>query len=514
MKNLLALFLKKHFLFLVFLFSSFSSCFSQSLFSDSALASVKVWIGADSLEWLYSNPVSNQYLKADMVYENGLVSDTMRNIGFRLRGNTSRFSKKKSFKISFNTFLPGRRYQGVKKLNLNGQHNDPTMVREKFFYQLWNKAGMPARRTVFVKLYVNNRYMGLYTALEEMDKDWLQRTMGNNAGNLYKCTYPADLVYLGPDQDAYKAVQTSAVTGGRAYSLETNEAEDDYAGLVQLCARLKDPVTASFPQNIEAILDVDVFLKALALEISCGHWDDYAFNKNNYFLYQNPGTGRFHFISYDADNTFGVDWSGINWSTRTLSKWINPSQSRPLVTKILSYQPYYQRFLQITDSINRHIINPDSCFSWLDWAQSHIQAAAAADSFRTLDYGYSLQDFNAGFTEAVDNHTPIGIKPFLQNRFGATQNQLNILGVQSSQGSGTRPPYPNPFRNHVLVPFPEQDLDVLRLVDFSGREIEARYRNAGHNTLLFDFGLLPKGIYRLTIFNKQGEMTSYSLSSE
>jgi spore coat protein CotH len=222
---------------------------SSALFSDSILSRVKVWINPDSLNWLHANPTSNVYLMADMVYEDGLWSDTIRKIGFRLRGNTSRFSKKKSYKISFNTFSSGRRYQGVKKINLNGQHNDPTMIREKLFYHLWNKAGMPARRTVFVKLFINNLYMGLYTGLEEFDKDWLQRVMGNNSGNLYKCTYPADLIYLGPDQNAYKSIQSSSSTGGRAYSLETNEVEDDYSGFVQLCARLQDPVTASFPQN-------------------------------------------------------------------------------------------------------------------------------------------------------------------------------------------------------------------------------------------------------------------------
>lgn len=502
---------KIYYLFLLILPGlSFSQ--SQALFSDSILAEIRVRIGADSLAWLYANPLSNQYLQADMVYEDGLHSDTILNIGFRLRGNTSRFSRKKSFKISFNTFVSGRRYQGVKKLNLNGMHNDPTLVREKFFYRIWQKAGMPERRSVFVKLFINDHYMGLYTGLEEMDKDWLQRVMGNNAGNLYKCTYPADLVYLGPEQNSYKSVQSSASTGGRAYSLETNEAEDDYSDLVQLCARLQDPVSASFQQNIQAILDVDGFLKALAFEIACGHWDDYAFNKNNYFLYRNSGSGRFHFISYDGDNTFGIDWVGIDWSQRSIASWINPSQARPLLTKILSYPPYKQRFFQITDSLNHHVLHPDSCFGWLDWAKNHILQAAEADSFRTLDYGYSLQDFIDGFTLPVDNHAPIGIKPFLQNRFDAVTQELALLAIASTKKEIPLTAFPNPF--HSILSISARDCKSVEIIDFSGKKVSCRVKIFEEGGIWkLDFSLLPKGLYRIFLEKNSGDRLSCTVNS-
>jgi hypothetical protein len=159
-------------------------------------------------------------------------------------------------------------------------------------------------------------------------------------------------------------------------------------------------------------------------------------------------------------------------------------------------------------------MHPDSNFFWLDWAQSHIQEAAAADSFRTLDYGYSLDDFNAGFTQAVDNHTPIGIKPFLQNRFEATESQLEILGVNFSQKSGSMHPYPNPFRNHVFLPVPESGFAKLRLMDFSGREIAVDYKEAGSKKLHLNLESLPKGLYRLTLDSNQGELKSFTISAE
>lgn len=490
-----------------------ASAQSLSLFDDQVEGKVKIWLPADSMSWLYANPLNTQYLQAKMVYEDGTYSDTIAAIGFRLRGNSSRFAAKKSFKISFNEFVPGRRYQGVKKLNLNGQHNDPTMVREKFFYHIWNKAGLPERRTVFLRLYVNNQYMGLYTGLEELDKDWLQRSMGENSGNLYKCTYPADLDYLGTDQQAYKSVMSTATTGGRAYSLETNESLDDYSGFVQLCSRLNEPVTDSFSYKIEAVLEVENLLKAYALDIACGNWDDYAYNKNNFCLYQHGGDGRFRFITYDTDNTFGVDWLNVNWATRPVNSWFNPFQSRPLVKKLLEFTPYRVRFYQHLDSLTRFVLHPDSCNGWLNWAKSKIYLAAQEDQYRTLDYGYSMNQFNLGFTGTVDGHTPYGIKPFLQIRYNATLAQLAVTPLSEKNRSEEIVLFPLPFYDELFFYLPGAEIREAILVDATGRSHLVNFSSGNFpGTCSFHSEKLKSGVYTLIIRLKNGDCINRRVS--
>ena len=44
----------------------------------------------------------------------------------------------KSFKVSFNTFTQGASWNGLEKLNLNGNHNDPSMLRARM---VWNSCG-------------------------------------------------------------------------------------------------------------------------------------------------------------------------------------------------------------------------------------------------------------------------------------------------------------------------------------------------------------------------------------
>ncbi|MFZ1495549.1 MAG: CotH kinase family protein, partial [Saprospiraceae bacterium] len=332
------------------LFASFS--FAQTLFDDAVLANIYVNIDPDTLAYIYENPTLDIYFPAQFIFQQGSVSDTVEQIGFRLRGNSSRFSAKKSFKISFNTFVTGRRYQGVKKINLNGEHNDPTLIREKLFYDIWHTADMPERRTRFAKLFINNNYNGLYTLLEEFDKDWLERVFNEQDGNLYKCTYPADLEYINENQQTYKDIVGAG--DARAYDLKTNETEDDYSGLVHLITILNQPPNDAFVDSIQTILEVNNTLKALAIDVATGNWDDYAYNRNNYYLYQNATTNKFTFITYDPDNCAGVDFVGADWSMRDCLNWLHPSNPRPLMSKLLAIPQFKNQYILYLDSITQY----------------------------------------------------------------------------------------------------------------------------------------------------------------
>lgn len=413
-------------LFFLVLFCLSVKAQTDILFDQNNLASVRILVSSDTVNWIYNNVNSDRYFRATLVYENGSIKDTIRQVGFRLRGNTSRHARKKSFKLSFNTFQSGRRYRGVKKMNLVGHHNDPTMVRQKLYYDIWNKLGLPMRRTSFVKVFINSDYYGLYTSLEEMDNDWLTRVYGVNSGNLYKCVYPADLVYLGSNQQTYKNLMNGTVSGGRVYELETNENVDDYSGFVKLLQNIHQATGNNAAQLLNEVLNVDLFIKAMALDVATGHWDNYGYNKNNFYLYHNPFTDKFDFISYDTDNTFGVDWVNVDWAKRSVENWIHPNEPRPLASRVLDVPPFKQRYFQYLDSISRYVLHPFYIYSSIDAMQAFIRPAAIDDTWRTLDYGYDIEAFDRGFSGTVDGHTPYGIKPFLAQRASSTIRELMI----------------------------------------------------------------------------------------
>ena len=88
-----------------------------SVFNDEIVSRVDIFLPQDSLDIMLApgNQQSNYHWHATFIFDNGMEQDTINNIGFRLRGNTSRGADKKSFKISFNTYEQGRKYKGLEK---------------------------------------------------------------------------------------------------------------------------------------------------------------------------------------------------------------------------------------------------------------------------------------------------------------------------------------------------------------------------------------------------------------
>ncbi len=497
--------MKSHLLAITLLLFLGNLVFSQSvaLYDDTKVASIYLELPPDSLSYLINSVVHDRYLDARFIFDDGQFRDTVEVVGLRLRGNTSLGAQKKSFKISFNEFVAGRKYQGVKKLNLRGQHNDPTMVREKLFYEVWEKAGMPERRAAFVRLYINQEYRGLYTNIEEIDKTWLGSVYDDDEGNLYKCTWPADLVYLGPDQELYKAIFNNPEE--RAYDLKTNETADDYARLVALITALDQPVNANFPSQIGQILNVESVLKSFAIDVATGNWDDYFYNKNNYYLYDNPSTGKFEFVTFDTDNTFGVDWLGKDWAKRNCLAWLASNQPRPLASKLLAVPAFKTQFVHYLDSLTRFITFPDSIFPRIDVLESLVTTPALNDLYRTLDYGYTFADFQNGFDQTIDGHTPYGIKPFLNIRYDSIRSQIAGL-VSGTKASGIEnigfEVYPNPSTDWLFVKPPPSlysEKIIASIFGITGQNMGTYQWEGSESVHSISISELPIGVYVLLL---------------
>ena len=179
--------------------------------------------------WMMANPHSDSPHVCVVKFINRLIDTTITNVGIRIRGNTSRVSKKKSFKLSLNEFQKGQDLYGVEKLNINGEHNDPSIIRSKLCLDIFQKAGMTASRAAHTALYINGKYMGLYISVEHVDEEFVKKNFEDNTGNLWKCLYPADLTFKSNDPNAYKYRP-----GFTAYELSTNEDKNDYSELAHL----------------------------------------------------------------------------------------------------------------------------------------------------------------------------------------------------------------------------------------------------------------------------------------
>jgi hypothetical protein len=381
-------------------------------------------MAADSLKAVLANPYSDKEYHADFSFTYGRFTESVKGVGFRIRGNTSRDAKKKSFRVGFNTYTKGVDFHGLENLNLNGEHNDPSIIRSKLSWDIFRQMGVPAPRANHVALYINGAYFGLYMNVEDIDDTFLKSRFGSDSGNLYKCLYPADLAWKGSDPNVYKVVSG----GRRVYELKTNETTDDYTDLRDFIQVINQ--STNFAQDIEKTFNVDAFLKIMAVNVATGMWDDYWYNKNNYYLYKNPETGKFEFIPYDYDNTFGIDWVGQNWGTRNIYTWGSTNEARPLVTKLMAIPAYKARYSYYLNVLIEGGFKPENINPRIDQLYAMIKGAATTDTYRALDYGWTAQQFTDSYTTTVTStHVKYGLKPYVVARRNSILTQIQRTNI-------------------------------------------------------------------------------------
>jgi spore coat protein CotH len=391
------------------------------LYTDTTVPRIDITINPDTLTWIYDNPESDREFHAVFEFNNGVVSDIIDPVGFRLRGNTSRYSKKKSFRVSFNTFTAGGKYYGVEKLNLNGEHNDPSVMRSKLMWDILRKWEIPAPRANHVQVYINGNNYGLYLNVENIDEEFALSRFGNKDGNLYKCLYPADLDYLGADPDSYKVM-----SGDRQiYELTTNLEENDYSDLAAFIGVLENSPDERLICDLEALFNTYDYLKIMAADIFCGDWDGYIYNKNNFYLYNNTVTGKMEYIPYDVDNTFGIDWFNIDWAQRNIYDWKRGgSEKRPLYDRIIINSELRQQFTFYAGQLITSTIDMDSLTQSIEARKNMIAPFITSDPYYPLDYGYDYGDFMLSYTNATGAHVKYGLYPYLNARTLSMSQQL------------------------------------------------------------------------------------------
>ena len=215
------------------------------------VASVRLTLAQTDLDFILNpdNAYSNEEWPGTFVYESSTGTDTVSNVGIRLRGNTSRNAAKKSFKVSFNTFISGGKWNGLEKMNLNGNHNDPSMMRARMVWEYMRAQGYIAPRISHVRLYINDEYKGLYINVEHVDEEFIQKRFKHDHGNMWKCTYPADLADLGDNPEAYKFTPPWN-SEQRTYELKTNNTQDDYSAIRDLCHTVGTASDADFQLSL------------------------------------------------------------------------------------------------------------------------------------------------------------------------------------------------------------------------------------------------------------------------
>lgn len=275
--------------------------YDGDFFDDSFVHTVAIDLGNDDRNDLLNRPYD--YVAADVTIDGW----TFRSVGVRLRGKLGSFRDlhgKPKWKLSFDRFVPGRTFGPFEALALNNEVVDCSYLREPIGYALFRHLGLPASRTAYARVTVNDEDYGLYVALEYPDETFLDRNWPDGDGNLY------DGKYLYWNDGSYALADFTPELVGN-FQLEEG---DDVQGADVVAISDALGAEGSFAQRLEHLVDVERFHRVLAGEQWIGQLDGYGLNRNNYRVYFDPEDGRAELLPTDFDyafypsGTWGVGW--------------------------------------------------------------------------------------------------------------------------------------------------------------------------------------------------------------
>ena len=282
---------------------------------------------------------------------------------------------------------------GARKINLNAEYIDYSLMRNYLSNELFTWAGHPAPACSYVNVFINGDYMGVFVQIENIDEYFLER-FGKRQGAFFKAKNHGGSM--------------SPLTHDEYYPItyEPDNDNDKYAlqDLKSFLCRMKYWTDEDFENNIEEEIDVGNFLLYEAVLFSLTSNDSFT---KNYYIYSNPDSHEYEIFPWDNDATFGYNWK--NEYQETAETIINGLY--------LDYHTIFQRLMKhekwriiFWDDVHRIVT---SGFEHLDSVIDYIHEDLSHDLARDVNKPGTMEDYNV---------TVEHIRQFMHNRSNALKN--------------------------------------------------------------------------------------------
>ncbi|KAH7058509.1 coth protein-domain-containing protein [Linnemannia elongata] len=424
------------------------------VFDDGVVATIHLTGDAGLWEGMLMQPEKAQPMQVDFRYINDKLVHSVQNITVGVSGKSSMEFNKQALKLEFDTKSPqNQTFFSRPSVKLRSESSDPTMIREKLYIDVLNAVGVPTQQGSWVRVYMNSKAVGLYLMVDDVGSSFLKQTIHHGDGNVVKGSLwqmnapmvetQGDLRYLGPTAGIYPADCYKMKTLG------SNPVDAPMTQLIQLMKDLADfdPLTMNGGQFWESRLDVDGFLRNMAMEYLAGSWDAYWWSGSNYFIYFNPTlgtTGKWQWISTDFDGTFGDgDPTEILTTYQTYADF--SAHDRPMISKLILGSPdLNKQFEQTLRDIVSYAFKPEALFPRIEAYEKMLEKDVAWDySIDRSGYpgktnSWTVEDFHKSLAMGGVKDMNLGVRYWIEERMKGLEAQLDFKVVPGTPDRVTR----------------------------------------------------------------------------
>jgi spore coat protein CotH/Ca2+-binding EF-hand superfamily protein len=224
-----------------------------------------------------------------------------KDVGIRYKGNFTYMASsgqlKRPLQIDLEHYGAELRFHALKKLNFGNGVTDPARLRETLAFAVFRAAGVPASRTAYAEVTLtvpgkyDKEYVGLYTLIEHVGNNFLKDHFKSAKGLLLKPEGLRSLDYLGEDWAIYE----------KRYNPKTEANKQQKQRLIAFTKLVNQADDDKFQKEIASYLDIDEFLRFVAVNGLLVNLDSFLGVGHNYYLYLRPDTNKFVFIPWDLD---------------------------------------------------------------------------------------------------------------------------------------------------------------------------------------------------------------------
>lgn len=353
----------------------------------------------------------------------------------RYKGNSSFMRAptplKRSLKLDFDAPDAKRRFFGMRTLNLNNNAFDPSQMRETLAYDVFHRADVPAPRTAFAKVYLTvpghleREYAGLFTAVEQIDQTFFADRWGQKVGLLLKPEDVQGMPDLGRDWGRYAT----------AYSSKVNAKERDAARFMAFVRFVNSASDEDLVEHLHEYLDVDGFLRFLAVEVAIVNTDSPLAMNHNYWVTIHPKTGKVIWLPWDMNESFG----GFRFGDVDLNLYAPSIPGLfPLAERLLGIPTFVRRYEEALRIILRTNLTAARLDAEIARLAALIRPAVAADpSLKMEDFERSTAS-NAASNVGITDGWPMGfghsgppLRQFIHARIASVIAQLEGAGGET-----------------------------------------------------------------------------------